>query len=106
MFKRIFSEKGAFKALNAAQDWLTDNGYSYGPTCVMHPAPVLKGDFIIAKWRNLTKKEIKALDGWFDGDLREGPVTVMLKVAPDHFTTSASTATSISEMAIGTCSAS
>lgn len=95
MFKKTFSEKGTFKALHAAQHWLTENGYSYGPTCVMHPAPVLKGDFIIAKWRNLTKTEIKALDGWFDGDLREGPVTVMLKIAPDHSTTSASTATSI-----------
>jgi hypothetical protein len=105
MFKKVFSETGAFKALYAAQRWLEENGYSYGPTCVMHPAPILKGDYVIAKWRNLTKKEIKALDGWFDGDLREGPVVVQLKAEPVH-TCSASTATSISMIAIGTCSAS
>jgi hypothetical protein len=96
MFKKVFSETGAFKALYAAQRWLAENGYSYGPTCVMHPAPILKGDYVIAKWRNLTKKEIKALDGWLDGDLREGPVTVQLKAAPDQWIIgSASAATSI-----------
>lgn len=81
-FIKTFSQPGTFKALHAAQEWLTQNGYSYGSTCVMHPTGILKGDYCIAKWRNLTKKEIRELDGSFDGDLREGPVTVRLKVAP------------------------
>ncbi|WP_426113482.1 hypothetical protein [Pseudomonas sp. DSP3-2-2] len=45
----------------------------------LDPVPVLKGDFIIAKWKNLTRKEIAQLDGKIDGNFREGPVTVTLK---------------------------
>ena len=82
MFTKTFSETGTFEALYAAQKWLTQNGYSYGASCVMHPMPVLKGDFLIAKWKNLTKKEIAALDGEVSGDLREGPVIVRLKAVP------------------------
>jgi len=48
----------------------------------MHPVPVLKDDFIIAKWKNLTKKEVAQLDGKIDGDYRRGPATVTLKIAP------------------------
>ena len=48
----------------------------------MHPVPVRGGDFIIAKWKNLTRKEIAQLDGKIDGNYREGPVTVTLKVEP------------------------
>ena len=82
MFTKTFSETGTFESLYAAQKWLTQNGYSFGPSCAMKPIPVLKGDFVIAKWKNLTKKEIAMLDGQIDGNLREGPMTVMLKVAP------------------------
>lgn len=48
----------------------------------MHPVAVLKGDWSIAKWKNLSKKEIDVLDGRVYGDFRNGPVTVELKVAP------------------------
>lgn len=82
MFTKTFTEQGTFNALHAAEKWLTENGYSYGPTSCMHPVPVLKGDWSIAKWKNLTKKEIAQLDGRIDGNEREGPVTVYLKEAP------------------------
>ena len=82
MFTKTFTDAGTFEALHAAQKWLTQNGYSYGSSCVMHSIPVMKGDFIIAKWKNLTKGEIKQLDGEVSGELREGPITVRLKVAP------------------------
>ncbi|HEX8595365.1 MAG TPA: hypothetical protein VF682_19150 [Pseudomonas sp.] len=81
-FTKTFTEPGTFQALYAAQRWLDENGYSYGPGSAMHPVPVLKGDFIIAKWKNLTRKEIAQLDGKIDGNFREGPVTVTLKVEP------------------------
>ena len=81
-FTKTFSEPGTFQALYAAEKWLTENGYSHGPVSAMDPVPALKGDFIIAKWKNLTKKEIAQLDGKVDGNYREGPVTVMLKTAP------------------------
>ena len=67
-------------AFDNLRKWLDENGYSYGAGSVMHPVPVLKGDFIIAKWKNLTRKEIAQLDGKIDGNFREGPVTVTLKV--------------------------
>jgi hypothetical protein len=82
LFTKTFSNTGTFQALYAAEKWLADNGYSYGPGSAMHPMPVLKGDFVIAKWKNLTKKEIAQLDGRVDGNMREGPVHIVLKVAP------------------------
>jgi len=82
MFTKTFTEQGTFNALHTAEKWLTENGYSYGATSCMHPVPVLKGDWLIAKWKNLTKKEIAQLDGRIDGNWREGPVTVYLKEAP------------------------
>lgn len=82
MFKKTFSETGTFQALYAAQNWLAANGYSFGSTCRGSPTGILKGDFVIAKWLNLTKAEIAQLDGQITGDNREGPLTVTLKVAP------------------------
>jgi hypothetical protein len=82
MFTKTFSEPGTFNALSSAQSWLTDNGYSFGPSSAMKPIPILKGDFVIAKWKNLTKGEIAGLDGKLDGNMREGPMTVTLKSAP------------------------
>lgn len=83
MFTKTFSNEGTFQALYAAQDWLKENGYSYGSTCREMPIGILKGDWAIAKWKNLTKKEIADLDGQLQGDKREGPITITLKVAPD-----------------------
>lgn len=81
-FTKTFSEPGTFHALYAAQKWLAQNGYCFGSTCRGSPIGVLKGDFIIAKWRNLTKREIDQLDGELSGDMRNGPVTIHLKAAP------------------------
>ncbi|MFI8384857.1 hypothetical protein [Pseudomonas sp. NPDC079086] len=81
-FEKTFEQQGTFQAFYAACDWLKENGYSYGSTCRGEPVGVLKGDYIIAKWRNLTKAERNELDGTLDGDFREGPLTLNLKVAP------------------------
>jgi len=81
-FTTKFSEPGTFQALYAAQKWLEQNGYSFGSTCRGSPIGILKGDFIIAKWRNLTKREIEQLDGRMDGDMRNGPVTIHLNAGP------------------------
>ncbi|GFM49014.1 hypothetical protein K5D38_04860 [Pseudomonas cichorii] len=82
MFKKTFSNPGTFKALWAAQEWLQQNGYSYGSTCREMPIGILKGDYVIAKWKNLTQQEISELDGDLQGDMREGPITVTLKEVP------------------------
>jgi hypothetical protein len=83
MFKKVFDQSGTFQAYYAAVRWLEQSGYSCGSTCVDRPCGILKGSFSIAKWRNLTKKEVAELDGKLDGDFREGPMTVYLKKAPD-----------------------
>jgi hypothetical protein len=81
-FTKTFEQAGTFQAFYAAQQWLTKRGYSFGSTCRDQPTGILKGDFIIAKWRNLTQQEIEQLDGRMTGDTREGPVTITLMEAP------------------------
>ena len=78
-FQKTFDQKGTFEALYACQRWLTANGYSYGSTCCAEPVGVLKGDYVIAKWRNLTRQERAELHGTVDGDFREGPLVLRLK---------------------------
>ena len=86
MFTKTFSETGTFQALYAAEAWLAANCYSVGPTCREMPSGILKGDFVIAKWKNLTKKEIEQLDGCLQGDKRDGPIIVSLKESPPNLT--------------------
>lgn len=77
-----FNQTGNFSAVNAARDWLRDHGYSYGSMCGDMPIGILKGDWCIAKWRNLTPKERNQLDGkLISSDFRNGPVVIKLK---DH----------------------
>lgn len=86
MFTMTLDQKGTFQALCAAQKWLEQHGYSHGSTCRGYPMPVLKGDYLIAKWRNLSSAEIAELDGKVDGDFREGPLTLYLKKEPEPCT--------------------
>ncbi len=74
-----FYEPGTFHSMYAAQRWLKENGYSVGSTCFKSYCGILKGDFIIAKWKNLTPDEIKQLDGvMWSSDYREGVVQVVI----------------------------
>lgn len=75
-----FNNVGDFEAINAAREWLHMNGYSYGSMCMDMPIGILKGKWLIAKWRNLTGKERSQLDGQIiSQDFREGPVVIQLK---------------------------
>lgn len=75
-----FNQTGDFSAFYAATDWLKERGYSYGSMCMDMPIGILKGNWCIAKWRNLTITERKQLDGQLvSNDFREGPVVVQLK---------------------------
>jgi len=71
-----FDRKGTFNAYHDACKWLDDNGYSYGPTCAMKPVAIYKGDFNVAKWKNLSQKDINEIDGKMMGEMREGPVHI------------------------------
>ena len=78
-----FNQVGDFEAYHAACTWCKDNGYSYGSMQRDAPMGILKGDWCIAKWRNLTPKERSQLDGQItSNDFRAGPVTIKLKDAP------------------------
>jgi len=60
----IFQGNGeTFSAHYAAQEWLRENGYSYGSTCRNMPIAIKKGDYSIAKWKNLTNEERQDIDG-------------------------------------------
>ncbi|AMX90843.1 hypothetical protein IPC618_21455 [Pseudomonas aeruginosa] len=78
-FQKTFDQTGTFEALYACQQWLSANGYSYSSTCRDGPVGVMKGDYGIAKWRNLTREERAELHGTVDGDFREGPLVLRLK---------------------------
>lgn len=74
--KKVFDQMDTWAAMRAAEEWLDSLGYSYGPTDRTHKRGILRGDYIIAKFHNLTKTEITQLDGIMWGDNRNGPITV------------------------------
>ena len=75
-----FSQSGTFQAMYAAKAWCRDNGISVGQSCAIGPTGLLFGQFDwIAKWRNLTPMERKDLHGIMTGDMRDGPVVIILK---------------------------
>lgn len=71
-----FADPGDFAAMRAAEQWCADNGYSVGCMQGYSPRGLLRGDWSISKWRNLTKQQRAELDGQMTGDMRGGPVTV------------------------------
>ena len=77
-FVKVFDKKGDFEAINEAQTWLEANGYSYGSMQRDEPIGIMKGDYDISKWRNMTATEHEALDGKLTGDKRNGPVTITI----------------------------
>jgi hypothetical protein len=79
MIKITFDQKGTFEAYWAAEQWCRDNGLSYGSMCYPDPTGLRYGNHVIMKWRHLSKKECKALDGTITGEFREGPVTIEVK---------------------------
>ncbi|WP_250467671.1 hypothetical protein [Caballeronia sp. GAFFF2] len=69
----------AFEAVYSAEAWCAENGYSVGAAQQGAPRGLLRGDFAIAKWRNLSPAERLSLDGTMTGDMRNGPVTIHIK---------------------------
>ena len=75
-----FDQSGTFKALAQAEQWCKENGYSYGSLQRDANVGILKGDWCISKWRNLSAKERAELDGYMhSNNFREGPVFIFLK---------------------------
>jgi hypothetical protein len=81
--KYTFEGQGDFDALNKAEEWLKNQGYSLGSLQGPSPVGIMKGDFCISKWRNLSEKEKNELGGVLTGpSKRSGPVTVEIYEAP------------------------
>jgi len=75
---KTFDQQGDFAAARAAENWLHEGGYSVGSSERGAPRGIMRGDVLIAKWRNLSRRERATLDGQMTGDMRNGPVTVEL----------------------------
>ena len=75
----IFDQKGDFQAIYAAEKYCNENGISYGSMCSPYPIGLIYGEVVIAKWRNLTKKERDLVDGTITGDFRNGPLTLTIR---------------------------
>ncbi len=76
-----FTQEGDFQAYYAACAWCNENGYSHGSMARDMPIGLVKGDWIIAKWRNLSLEERQQLGGTMTciGSFREGPVHIVIK---------------------------
>ena len=80
--KKTFKDERTFGAYNAAETWLRSRGYSYGSMSAPHPTGIMRGDVLIAKWKNLTAVERAQCDGTITGDFRDGPVVVEIEGEP------------------------
>ena len=75
-----FNQEGVFEAYRAACKWCEENGYSHGSMCRDMPIGLLKGNWQIAKWRNLDSSERESLAGTMScvTSFRESPVHIVL----------------------------
>lgn len=73
-----FNQTGKFEASHAAQKWLDERGFSYGPSQADGPQAIWHGDCDISKWRNLSRKEREECHAIMTGDGRAGPMRITL----------------------------
>ncbi len=73
-----FKDAGDFAAVRAAEDWCAKYGLAVGAMERGKPRGILFGDYDIAKWHNLRQADKDALHGTMTGDMRNGPVLVVV----------------------------
>lgn len=73
-----FKDVGDFAAAHAAEDWCAKYGLSVGSMERGSPRGILFGDYAIAKWHNLRQADKDSLHGTMTGDMRHGPVLVVV----------------------------
>ena len=76
--KQVFEgAPDSFEAVRKAEEFCRVLGFSWGSMCRDMPIALMKGDYQIAKWRNLSDRERKACHGIMTSpNFRDGPVTV------------------------------
>lgn len=67
-----------FGAQRAADKWLRDRNFSFGPSQADGPQAIWFGDHSVSKWRNLSTKERLAAHGIMEGR-RAGAVHITLR---------------------------
>jgi len=76
----VFEQQGDFQALYAAEDWCRANGVSFGSMERANPIGLMRGNYLISKWTNMTKKEQDECHGTMTSPrFREGPVVITMK---------------------------
>ena len=79
---KSFKEEGTFQSMYAAQKWVKEQGYTYGSNSAIEPTAIMQGDYysynLPHKMKNFTAKEKRSVHGIMQGDIREGPVTVII----------------------------
>lgn len=74
----IFRGGAPFEAQDAARAFMKRVGFSMASSCANAPTACMFGDYLIAKWRNLTVAERRASHAIMTGDGRSGPLTITL----------------------------
>lgn len=72
----VFDNPGTFQARNAAEDFARSCGFSVGSGQRGAPTGLMYGDYLVAKWKNMSLAQRRALHATITGDGREGPVTL------------------------------
>ena len=68
----------AFQALDDAITTMKAAGFSMGSGCMPYPTCCMFGDYMIAKWCNLTPEQRSASHAVMEGDRRNGPLRIRL----------------------------
>jgi hypothetical protein len=74
-----FDDEGDWNAVQRAERWCAACGISVGTMQGKDPRGLRYGEYRIAKWRNLSSDDVAALDGIMKGDMRNGPVTIVIR---------------------------
>lgn len=80
--KIVFEHQGDFNAVNAAEQWCRENGISFGSMERGFPIGLMRGDYFISKWTNMTLEEQSECHGTMTapgGRFRNGPVVITMK---------------------------
>lgn len=76
---KVFENTGDFAAINAAEKWCADQGYTVGRMDGDNPIGIAKGVNYISKWHNFQPGDTERLGGRITSrNFRDGPVTVTL----------------------------
>lgn len=82
-----FEQQGDFEACYAAEAWCRENGISFGSMERGFPIGLMRGDYLISKWTNMTRAEQEACHGTMTaegGRFRNGPIVITMKPEVQH----------------------